>query len=314
MGTVFTNNTRGFISYRQCFRGNAKSRENLNRGFRTKGISHATVQKIQQRCNVLNLLGVDKKVQLPSGQVIEGRLSFITLTLCSAQVNTDQFITKNLLSPFLDLCRKKQLFRNYVWRAEKQKNGNIHYHIVTDSLVDYRVVYHFWRLQLDRMGYLQVYTNKFSAMSFLEYCNLKGHKNTDKETLRRRYNKGSSQGWRNPNCTDVKYIQSESGVAKYISKYVSKDDNSENIVTGRIWGCSQEVTAALVELKGNQDFNRMAYELGRFTLKKEEILGDFHTYLKFSFKSLKCWFRWLWDDITAIIFTLYSPDLRYQME
>ena len=110
-----------------------KSLKNLNRGYSTNGVSMATRRKILKNCRVLAIASRRRVVRASSGKLISHLNTFITLTLPAEQSESDQFVTKNILGNFLDRCRKLSLLNNYVWRTEKQKNGNIHYHIITDT-------------------------------------------------------------------------------------------------------------------------------------------------------------------------------------
>lgn len=71
------------------------------------------------------------------------RASFITLTLPSTQEVSDVNIKECLNLFFTDLRRVYKL-KNYVWKAELQKNGNIHFHIIIDVYIDYNVLLNYW--------------------------------------------------------------------------------------------------------------------------------------------------------------------------
>lgn len=62
--------------------------------------------------------------------------TFITLTLPSKQTHSDIEITKFCVNPFLSYARKYWGVRHYIWKKELQKNGNLHYHFVTDRYID----------------------------------------------------------------------------------------------------------------------------------------------------------------------------------
>lgn len=135
-------------------------------------------------------------------------LTFITLTLSDSQQHTDQFIKRKMLNYFLIELKRKYGIRYYIWIAEKQKNGNIHFHIVVDKYIYHETVKHLWNHIQKGYRYLDNYKEK------------KGHYN--------------------PNSTDVKKINDNKGVGIYLSKYLSKENTSRK-VEGRLWSASKEI-------------------------------------------------------------------------
>ena len=58
--------------------------------------------------------------------------AFITLTLSSKWLKNENY--EGYVKKFIQTVRYKVGGFNYVWKSELQKNGNIHYHILTDKL------------------------------------------------------------------------------------------------------------------------------------------------------------------------------------
>ena len=104
---------------------------------------------------------VDKKGNLilnKSGQIQHNfyfKLAFITLTLSDRQVHDDDFIKEHLLQPFLYWLNR---YYNclYVWKAESQLNGNIHFHITIDTFVHWKSIRAKWNKLLAKHGYCKV--------------------------------------------------------------------------------------------------------------------------------------------------------------
>ena len=59
-------------------------------------------------------------------------VSFCTLTLPSEQFHSDIEIKSKCLNQFFIECKKYYNLRNYIWKLEHQKNGNVHFHILAD--------------------------------------------------------------------------------------------------------------------------------------------------------------------------------------
>jgi hypothetical protein len=137
--------------------------------------------------------------------------TFITLTLSSKQKHDDNFIKRNLLGQFIVSMKNHCNMKSYFWRAEPQKNGNIHFHIVTDIFIRHEFIRSEWNNIQERFGYLEDFTKKF------------GHKN--------------------PNSTDIHALKSINNAISYVCKYCCKTGNpdSERKINGRIWGCSDNI-------------------------------------------------------------------------
>jgi len=133
---------------------------------------------------------------------------FITLTLAGNHSDKEATqVHKDLLEPFLRWLRDSKKVTDYIWKAELQKNGNIHYHITTNQFVLHTDVRNKWNdLQFNR-GYLK------------EWSDQHGHSN--------------------PHGTEVKAVKSDNDFMKYLRKYVSKEDKEGRKIVGKVWDCSR---------------------------------------------------------------------------
>lgn len=86
-------------------------------------------------------------------------LNFITLTLCAQQMHEDPYVKKHLLEPFLKWMKRKGNDL-YVWRAETQYNGNIHFHIMSNKYLDKTSIRNKWNSLLSKHGYLKIFFDK----------------------------------------------------------------------------------------------------------------------------------------------------------
>jgi hypothetical protein len=186
---------------------------------------------------------------------------------------------------------------NYVWRLEFQKNGNVHYHIVTDCYIRYETLKSIWNRTIEKDGYVTEYQNKMKSISLKQYHNLYnyGGKVTFSENTKR-YAKGVSENWQNPPTVDVKSVISNKAIAGYLSKYFAKDsqqnaicneldtpDNSKNL---RLWFCSR----SLSKLKKISDYIE-AYEHKIFDIIQhskviEKFTTKYATIINFEIRSM----------------------------
>ncbi len=119
------------------------------------------------------------------------KLNFITLTLSSRQKHSDNTIKSVLLNQFLTELRTKHNCSNYLWRAESQRNGNIHFHICTDVFIPWRMLRTDWNRIQEKLGYVSAFTEK--------------------------------TGKHDPNSTDVHSINQVKNLSAYLAKYCTKN-------------------------------------------------------------------------------------------
>ena len=189
--------------------------------------------------------------------------SFITLTLSSEQIHDDKFIKRHMLNRFIQTCKRKYNVIFYYFYAEKQKNGNLHFHLIFDRYIDWQMLRNDWNDVQSDNGYITAYQkkmqDKYANGFFVDETLLKF---ADETKQRERYEAGKATNWTNPNSTDIKAVGDTHTVAQYITKYSSKDEKrgkkgktgsegeakpnqsekaQKTKVSGRLWGCSDEL-------------------------------------------------------------------------
>jgi len=177
-------------------------------------------------------------------------LSFITLTLSSNQIHTDYEIKQHCLEPFLNEMRKRWKISNYIWRAEKQANGNLHFHILSDRFIWWADLRDSWNYYQEKLGYVSRYRDSQKAwhsggFRMRETLNSKWSRANQIKA----YKSGLLNDWNSPNSTDVHSLKTITSVRSYICKYITKSEDRQDIA-GRLWGCSYELT----NLQGSREF------------------------------------------------------------
>lgn len=287
---------------------NENSLKNLTRGFRSGTVSEATRKKIAKYCRVLGIASEKRTVRNGKGEYIKFLTSFITLTLPSDQRHDDSFITKEILGVFLDKCRKLGMLQNYVWRAEKQKNGNIHYHILTDTFASFSFFKRIWHLACEKHGYISAYQNRFSSMAFETYRQQKFNAKRSASAVASAYATGQRTNWTNPPSLDIAHLDDISAVSKYVAKYISKNaDGSDNIVNGRSWGASQSVTLAVKNFTGDNTISQFWYNVSTSVFTRKIITTDFFSMPIFSFNSLISWYGDVFTEVKKMLSGIFVP-------
>lgn len=185
--------------------------------------------------------------------------TFVTLTLSDKQKHTDNEIKRELLSRFIDECTRKKMFKNYFWRAEKQGNGNIHFHLLIDSSIHYMTLRKVWNYHQSKLGYTDSYTNKMKSKyknGFFYDSKMKRYNKKTKTYTSTSYSSqikafqfGESTNWTQPNSTDIRKIDKIKNLTSYLLKYLTKTEKelteSERklkTVEGRIYGKSKQIS------------------------------------------------------------------------
>lgn len=206
-------------------------------------ISNQAARKIQKAVRYLLFLANDKKAySRMSGRSFKFKISFVTLTLSSKQVHSDNVIKSKLLNQFLTEAKKLWNVSNYIWRAEKQVNGNIHFHILTDKFIPWEELRNVWNRIQNKLGYVDNYRSQqksFFRDGFRVRKDLL-YKWSEKDQ-RRAYVQGAQAGWNNPNSTDVHSLRFINKIDSYITKYLKKDSKKKGLI-GRLWGCSTSLS------------------------------------------------------------------------
>jgi hypothetical protein len=240
---------------------------------------------------------------------LAGKISFVTLTLCADQLHDDIFIKDRFLDQFITMLRKRHVGCRYIWRAEKQKNGRIHFHFLINRYCHYNWVQGTWNRIMEKEGYVTRYQNEMSKLTFQEYVSRQKKQRPDLIPLyKKRFIKGCNCNWDDPPSCKAIGLKDTKKAFYYISKYISKnekepsamtkDEKQKMSISGRIWFCSQEIsniesTTDFIDEETDRELQLLrkyypdcfSYEDFCTIIKKsiEELfnLGCFHIYNRF---------------------------------
>lgn len=234
-------------------------------------MSDIAKRKMTRSLDYLIHMAKPKKIVKPyHGRNFTFKVNFITLTLSSKQVHSDQVIKSELMNHFLISSMRKWNVRQYVWRAEKQDNGNIHFHIATGSFIPWNELRNEWNKIQQKLGYVTRYReNRVQWHKQGFRFDAKHAKNWPYEKQLKAYKVGLATQWDNPNSVDIHSLRHVGNIKAYMIKYMSKnkvyteDEKStynnlpeetkmaireKDEITGRLWACSSN----LVDLKGGE--------------------------------------------------------------
>lgn len=174
-------------------------------------MSHGAVQRIRRAVDILLQCSPVKEIRNPINMKwLRFRLTFVTLTISQTELVPHREAYTNGLEPFLRWFRRKGC-SHYVWKAELQERGQIHYHITSNQFVRYDEVRREWNRLQAQAGWLDSFRAK--------------HHHS------------------NPNSTDIRAVRESSEIGGYLAKYMSKGED-RGAIDGKVWGCSKTLAGA----------------------------------------------------------------------
>lgn len=178
-------------------------------------MTDGSIKRLRKAINTLAAIATEKEAQnFKTGKYFKFKLNFITLTLPAEQGDiSDKEIKKQVLDVWLKMARRRFKLKNYIWRAEKQKNGNIHFHITSDCYIPFDQLRDTWNDRLERLGFISKFESK--------------------------------HGHRNPNSTDVHATYKIKDLANYLVKYMTKEGSEYQVINGKLWDCSENLKTKL---------------------------------------------------------------------
>lgn len=141
----------------------------------------------------------------------ERKFVLITLTLPAKQKHDDKYLKKHALKPFIQELIRNHNLVNWMWKAEAQKNGNIHFHIVIDQYIELQKLLSTWKYYMQKLGYL--------------------------------YDFLSNHPFSNFNAVDVKGQSEMRNPVAYLTKYMEKEQD-RRIIEGAVWRMSNSLVRA----------------------------------------------------------------------
>lgn len=193
------------------------------------------------------------------------RLAFITLTLSDDQIHDDEYIKEHLLQPFLYWITR-YYNANYVWKAESQLNGNIHFHITVDTFIPWKSVRAKWNKLLAKHGYCKVLqdgsNDKGDAATQIKSVLKESHCAKDiggymskKDNVTKKDQKAiedNKPGYEKANVhckwNSINITQNHDKTWSINNLIEAKQDLSwyKRVIDGRLWGCSENLSGVNV--------------------------------------------------------------------
>lgn len=202
----------GLIVYTACDPPPDHSRNKiLKTNTYTGRVTKGAEKRIRQTINIFLLKSEQRTIYNPVIQCHQPfRLAFATLTISAKDMINHREAYKKGLEPMLRKIRR-EIGGLYVWKAELQERGQIHWHITINQFVHFQWLKDSWNNIQSKAGWLTGYIDEHGHM--------------------------------NANSTDIHAVWKVKRIDLYLSKYMAKSDPTKAI-KGKVWGCSQELMGA----------------------------------------------------------------------
>lgn len=196
-------------------------------------------------------------------------MRFLAFYTISFPMGMNDDIAYGIFNSTLTQLRKKHGLRSYLWCMERQKNGTVHFHMLTN----------------DYMKVLDV--NRIVAIS-IDYQVNNGKCTWGNSSLER-YNGVDVKAITKSGMTTQYMSRSEivKRVIRYLSKYMSKDLRSE---THRVWHCSRLVSALFIQVSVSEwDMKAIMYESGKEIVDAKRIESNFYDIIIYNMIDSRYW-------------------------
>jgi|WetSurMetagenome_2_1015567.scaffolds.fasta_scaffold00174_14 hypothetical protein len=184
--------------------------------------------KVKKKCHAFSRLEKSKKF-----------LAFYSISFPCGLPDENAY---KIFNTWLTRCRKSMNLNSYLWVAERQKNGTIHYHLLTNDFMSIKQVNGF-------MG-TALMTEKKKGVEALKKIDIDKY-----------------------NGVDVKKVgQSKNGLISYLAKYVTKNE----VEFYRLpWHCSRDVSRLFTSINYDDEeqdkyWNQLPESSKHYNVKFEE--------------------------------------------
>jgi len=225
---------------------NENSLDNLRSKEEYKAVVSSTrKRKIKEIiCAWHNCCIVYNRCMPKASQFDRRKIAMLTLTLPAAQVHDDREIKRKIFQPFLQELRRLYGLELYLWRAEPQVNGNIHFHVLLDIYIPYLQLKVLWDKFLNVLGYVSRFKQK----------------NPNKN---------------NPSVNIVG-TRTKNNSYRYLFDYACKE-NGKRKLKGAVWGCSDKLrNLSVYKMEVDASLNALIdYAIAKY--RPKELAGDYYT-------------------------------------
>jgi hypothetical protein len=244
-------------------------------------------------------------------------ITFLTLTLAELQEHDDNTIKRQILDPYIQYLIRVHGVKNYYWKAEPQKNGNIHFHLLIDKFINKSEINNSWNVAQNKLGYVDKYYTKTGDINppSTKIESIRDKKNGIGYLLK--YSTKSAKI-----CEKGEIFKGVKIRKKAMYDYVENDDHSiivfeSRAIQGRVWGCS-DILRSLEPLQMQLSYTlenilKEATDKGFLKLFEQDYIqvwtGKIQNLLKNNYKQL----FWRFKDYHFKLFNIIYKERQEQI-
>lgn len=197
------------------------------------------------------------------------KFSFCTLTIPQTEKVEAKWAYKYLLKPFLQKMKRQHGLKTYVWKAELQERGQLHYHITSTCFIPYYHIQDAWNELMGKHGLLDEFRSKFNHTQ--------------------------------PHSTEIKSVRHIKNFEAYMLKYMCKDVGNEDCVHGKVWGASDNLRLGKYFVRDVSIKVGEAIDWLREHPNTQSIIGEHYELIKFFNRGIYSTFVELFPQYGAYI-------------
>jgi len=121
---------------------------------RKETLSKKSQSRIKNYVNLLLATSIEKEIySRKENKRFKYKIGFATVTIPPDFVLPDKEIHRTIFKPFIRVLQDKYQLAEYIWKAETQDNGKLHYHITVNQWLHWYIINREWRKQIQKHGY-----------------------------------------------------------------------------------------------------------------------------------------------------------------
>lgn len=193
-------------------------------------LSPNAARKIKQSIRWLIACSDTKKVyEKKYKRLVNWKINLATLTF--RENLQDDNKGRQILAQWLDMAKHRFDLQQYVWKAEPQERGAIHFHLITNTYIPFAELNYTWNRLLRKH----------------ELNNI------------------------DDNSTDIHAVTQAKNLEAYLTDYMTNDKKhaGRRLITGRLWGCSHSLSQAGKKylILDKDELIELSNDLHRFSLE-----------------------------------------------
>lgn len=233
-------------------------------------VDHASIrdEKVQKKRSYGMNVSYFKRKAIAYG-LLNQSMRFLAFYTVSFPKGIDDDIAYKIWNIALTRLRRGHGLKSYLWVMERQKNGTVHFHMLTN---DYMRVTDF-----NRMVAISIDAHVIAGNCSWGNSSLSRYNGVDVKNINRNIKNGCV-------LTRSEIVKN---VIRYLAKYMSKDLRSE---THRVWHCSRLVSALYISVAVDEwDMQAFIYETKLYPDNAKLIKSEFFDIILFNMIDHRYW-------------------------